>query len=252
MFEDAVITKANSANFSFTTPLMLQADMDILLTLLNSWDASNVEAVLKTADLYFEANSEIYKLEKVVFESGTFQISRNSILLISYSGSASKLYKYIGALPGTLQTRSATMSYSVPTSVTVTIGGIVQTLISAITVELKNNVQWLDFATLQNSLIISNASGTMYPEAFVVSGRVFSGTIQQYITDDTNTNVHTWKTNSSINIKVANLGSATTIEFDFPSVVFTNRIDIQDLYTQGYDFRINTNPTSPIIIKTSI
>ena len=254
MFENAVITKANAANFSFTSPLMLEADMDVLLDLLTSWDLTNTEAVLKTADLYFEANSEIYKLEKAVFEVGTFQITKDSILLVHFSGSASKLSKYSLALPGTPQTRSVTRTFSLPTYLRVVIGGAVQSYISALTVELKNTVHWLDFAHLQNSLVISDASGTMYPGAFTVSGRVLSGTVQQYITDDANTNVNTWSTNSSVNIQAGNLGSNPTIEFNFPSVVFTNRIDTQELYTQGYDFRLNTNPVSlsSIIIKTSI
>jgi hypothetical protein len=252
MFEGAVITKANPANFSFTSPLMLEADMDVLLDLLISWDTTNTEAVLKTADLYFEANSEIYKLEKAVLEMGSFKISKDSILLINFSGTASKLYKYNLALPGALQTRSATRTYSLPTYLRVTIGGALQSYISSVTIELKNTVQWFEFANLQNSLAISDASGTMYPGAFTVSNRVLSGTIQQYITDDNNSNVNTWSVNSSIDIKVGNLGSNPTIEFNLPSVVFTNRIDTQDLYMQGYDFRLNSNPTGSIIIKTSI
>jgi hypothetical protein len=247
MFEAAVITVANPANFSFTSPILQEGDMDVLFTLLRDYAAGD-EATLNTADLYVESNSEVYKLEKAVFESGTFQIVKDSPLAVSLSGTARKLSKFTGAIPGTLQPRT-TRTHTAVTSMQVAVGGVVQPYITAVTVELKNDVQWVDHATLQNSIGISDASGTMFPEAFVVGSRTLSGTIQQYITDETNSNVNTWRTNAPVNIQVTNTGSAWALEFLLPSAVFTNRLEVQDIYIQSYEFRMNSNPVLASVIK---
>jgi len=248
MFEAAVITNANPANFSFTSPILQEGDMDVLFTLLRDYATVNNEATLNTADLYVESNSEVYKLEKAVLESGTFQIVKDSPLTLSLSGTARKLSKFSGDIPGTLQPRT-TRTHTAVTSLQVSVAGVVQPYITAVTVELKNNVQWIEATTLQNSIGISDASGTMFPEAFVVGSRTLSGTIQQYITDETNSNVNSWRNNTPVNIQVTNTGSAWALEFLVPSAVFTNRLEAQDVYIQSYDFRLSSNPVLTNVIK---
>lgn len=242
MFEDAVITSANPANFTFTIPLLYENDMDIVLELLRDYDTGNVEASMKTADIYLENASEVYKLELAVVESGTFDITRNSIILLNISGTAKKLTKHVGAIPGALQARSSTRTFAAATSVEVIIGGVTQINVTTISVELKNDIEWVNPQILQNSLNVTDASSTMYYEAFVVQSRTLSGMVQTYITDENNVNVNTWKTTSSLSIKAGNLGSGYLLEFVLPSVVYTNRLDTQEIYTQSYDFRMNSNP----------
>jgi hypothetical protein len=248
MFEDATITKASPANFSLTCPILVEHDLDIMLELLKDYDGNTIEAQMKTADLYVVSNSETYKLEKAVIEGGTFTLSNNAPITLSLSGSASKLSRYVGTVPGTPVARSATRTYGRITTLAVTVGGVLQPSITSVSIELKNNVQWLDFATLQNSLQISGASGTQFPGAFVVSSRVLSGTIQQYLTDETATNANTWNTNSSINVKASHAGT-TMLEFAIPKVVYTNRLEVQDLFLQSYDFRMSGNPLLANVIK---
>ena len=243
MFESAVITSANPANFNFTIPLLYENDMDIILELLRDYDTGNIEASMKTADIYLENASEVYKLEKAVIESGVFDITRNSIILLNVSGTAKRLTKHVGAIPGALQARSSTRTFAAPTSLEVIIGGVTQVNVTTVSVELKNDIDWVNPQILQNSLNVTDASNTQYFEAFVVRGRTLSGIVQTYITDTNNVNVNTWKTNASMSIKTGNLGSGWLLEFVLPSVVYTNRLDIQDIYTQSYDFRMNSNPT---------
>jgi len=253
MFEDAVITKANPANFSFTMPILLQADLDVVYELLVNYDTTTSEATLNTADLYIEGNSEVYKLEMAVVEGGTFNIVKDALMTVSISGTARKLSKHTGAIPGTPVSRSVTQTYSPVTATQVSVGGVVQQYISAITLELKNNVQWVDFATLQNSIGISDASGTMFPEAFVVQNRTLSGTIQQYVTDETNSNVNSWSTNAALSVQVGST-TAWTLQFMLPQVVYTNRSELQDALIQSYDFRMTSpNPDlSSVFVKRSI
>jgi hypothetical protein len=242
MFENAVITKANPANFSFTIPLILQNDFNIITDLLLDYDIGNIEASVKTADLYVESNSEIYKLEKAAIETGVFQIARNSLILLNISGSAAKLSKFIGTIPGTLQSRSSTLTYSAPTSLNVVLGGVTLENITNVSIELKNNIEWIQNDTLHNSIGIIDASGTQFPEAFVVQSRTLSGNVQQYITDENGDTVNSWKIGDDLNILVGNLGSSPILEFDIPSIVYTNRLDVQEVFIQSFDFKMNTTP----------
>lgn len=244
MFENAVITSANVANFSFTIPLLYENDLDIVLELLRDYDLNNVEASLKTFDLYLETASEVYKLETAVVESGVFDIVRNSIMLLNVSGTAKKLSKFVGTVPGTPQVRSGTRTFGMTQSLEVMIDGAVKANIVSVSLELSNEVQWLDAKTIQNSINVTDASNTMYSEAFVVSNRTLSGSVQQYLTDENNTTVNTWKTNGTLSIKVGNAVGGYLLEAVLPSVVYTNRLDTQEIYTQSFDFRMNTNPAN--------
>jgi hypothetical protein len=237
MFDKAVITKANPANFSFTIPVLAQHDLDVVLELLRDYSSSG--ATLNTADLYMQSNSEVYKLEKAVVESGVFQLVMNAPITLNVSGTASKLSKFTDAIPGTLQARTG-RTFTRITSLDIKVAGVVQSRITSVSVELKNTVQWVDFATIQKTSI-SDASGTQFPGAFVVSNRVLSGTIQQYITDESNINVNSWKTSSPIVIK-AGSKTDTALEINIPAAVFTNRLEVQDLLIQSYDWRMVSSP----------
>lgn len=253
VIDAAVITKANPANFNFTVPIVVGSEMDVLLQNLMSWNTAVIEAALIPCDLYIVNSYEIYKLEKAVFETGTFQISQDSLVLLSIEGTAAKLSK-VAAIPSNLvlQARSADPVYFGPGAISVTLNGTPQDYITAITLELQNKVNWLDYATIHSSTNITDASGTMYPEAFVVSGRVLSGTLMQHVTSDTN-NVQTWSTSQSLSVKLApKAGDTWVMEFNIPSIVFTNRVDASnDILIKSYDFRMNTNvqQLSDIIIK---
>lgn len=241
MFENAVITRANPANFNFTIPILLEKDMDVVLSTLMDYDNTSSEATIKTADLYVEMNSEVHKLEKAVIESGTFRIANRDIITLTVSGTAKKLSKYIGAIPGTLQPRSGYTTYSSPTILEIKLDGVTQSSISAVSLELKNEVSWVDFSTLHNSLVINSASGTQFPEAFVVSSRTLSGTIEQYTTDETTGNPVDWNIGSTLRIRTGNINASWLLDVNIPSIVYTKRVELQDFLMQSYDFRMNTN-----------
>ena len=251
MFENAVVNRANPANFSFTVPILYEGDLNILFNLLLDYDTSAIEATLKTADLYFETNSEVYKIEKCVMESGVFRLLNTEVMTLSLSGTGSKLSKHVGAIPGTQVERSVTRTFGRINRAEVLLNGVSQKFIAGFSVEVQNNVNWLDFATIQNSQAVTSASGTMYPGAFVVGSRALTGNIQQYVTDETNSRVNTWQTNCSIQIRVGELDKDYLLRILIPSAVFTNRLGVEDLYIQSYDFRMTSNPSqlSTVVIK---
>lgn len=237
MFDKAVIVKANPANFNFTIPILSEDDMKIVIDLLLTYNGTSMNSF----DLYIESSSEVYKLEKAVIESGILQMDRNSIIVLSIAGTAKKLSKHTTTIPGTLQVRSSTRTHIIPTSFGLKIGSEEKTKIVSVSVEFKNNVQWLENTTLHNSLPVVSASDTVYPEAFVVDSRTFSGNVQQYVTDENNT-VNTWNMGNSLTLRVGNLKANWLMEVYLPSIVCTNRLEVQDLFLQSYDFRMDVAP----------
>lgn len=247
MFESAVINKANPANFNFTVLLINSADhitVSDMLTSKNTARDGSVEALF-TGDLYIDTGIDIFKLTKCVFERGTYQIQKDALVTVTVSGSASKLERWSASgtiIPGTAASTTETIKGIIPRATNVVLDGVALPDIVTITLELANDVQWLDYNTLHKSLAVTSPTDTVYPGAFVVSRKTLSGTIQQYITDTNESRVQSWSTNSSLTIQVGDVGNYY-FNVIIPSVVFTNRVDPQDIFVQTYDFRMTSNPT---------
>ena len=86
----------------------------------------------------------------------------------------------------------------------------------------------------------------MYPSQFTLEKRILSGSIGQYVTDTSNTDVQTWDTNVPLVITAGNGLSSTSFrgfKFNLANCSFTNRNSVGDVYTQAYDWKMNDNPT---------
>ena len=245
MHEFAVVNNANPANFSFTTPIPNSGSTPIILALGGTY--STITSNMVSFDLYIESDNVIYKLQKCVIESLAFNIEMNSVLTVSVSGTASKLVKFgnVGAvtIPGTVNT--FTRSYAKIDSLTVKIGGSTLDSITAAHFDIKNDVTWY-----QNNTINEAVAGTMmYPGAYSLQGRTFSGSITQFLTSENLDLISDTSTTSSIIISMYyNTYSTTTalLEFNLPSTVFTRRLNFDELINRVYDFRLNSNPTIPV------
>lgn len=248
MFEDAVINKANPASFGFTILLTNSAahiSVGDMLTNKNASRDGSVEA-LYSGDLYIDTGVDIFKLTKAVFERGTYQIAKASIITVSVSGSASKLERWAASgttIPGTPVTTTATVSGIIPRATNVVLDGIALPNIVSISLELANEVSWLPYDTLHKSLAVTGPTDTMYPGAFIVSSKTLSGTIQQYVTSTNESRLQSWSTNSNLTIQVGDVGNYF-FNVVIPSVVFSNRLDPQELFIQTYDFRMRSNPSN--------
>jgi len=249
VFDKAIINTANPANFNVTIPVLAESDMSIVLNLLRDYNSG--EANIASFDIYIEnIGGEVYELKTAVIESGTIQIPRDGIITLSISGTASKLSRYTIALPGTLQSRT-TRTHIIPSLFGIKIAGTELANVTGISIELKNTIKWLDNATIHKSMSVINHSNTIYPEKYILEARVLSGTIQQYTTNENNSTVNTWAVGSSILVRAGDSKTNWYIEVNIPSSVYTNRLELQDLYVQSFDFRMNSNPSDITqIIKT--
>jgi len=239
-FEGATINKASPANFNFSMPFGLNGEVDISL----DWLTSGTDLL----DVYVDTGTEIFKIEKAVLESGIFQLAKGQLVTVSFTGTASKLAKMEKpfVIPGVLQELGNLVGpltdALIPKFMKVELDGVELENITSASIELRNDVQWIENNTLHSSLKVISASDTLYPEAFVVSKKVLSGNIQQYVTDENSARVQTWSTNSTLDITLGN--DAPVIQFSLPSVVFTNRIEPGDVFLQNYDYRLNSNSAS--------
>ena len=238
LFEEASITKANTANFNFTVLLVKGDDFNII----GNW-LVGVDDTLDTYDMYVSTGADIFKLENAVLTRGTIQIVKDQLVTVAVTGEASKLTRFVGTIPGTLQSRDATLDPIIVKSMQIDLDSVELPHISGVTIELSNDVSWVPYENLQKSLYVTNASDSQSPEAFVVAGKVLSGTIQQYLTETTNTRLQTWSTNSTLRIRVGD-GSAYYLDVNIPSAVFTNRLNVEDVFLQTYDFRMTHSPTA--------
>ena len=252
LFDDAVIVKAAPANFSFTMPLLDEDDLKVVFNLLTGTDAfGNISSF----DIYAQTDKDVYKIEKCVMEEGHFSIPKNGYITLAVSGSASRIYRVgttgtynIATSSGSvLVARSLTRTPGYAKTLKVTLGGTVLDYISQVSLSIQNKIAWRPVETLQASLAVTNASNTMYPLNFDTDNRVLSGAIQQYVTDASYTNLQTWATGVSLAIQVGAGSVNNMIDLNIPAppgVVYTNRVEVNDIFTQTFDFRMLATSTA--------
>jgi hypothetical protein len=244
MFEDATITTANPADFNFTVLMVKGNDFNIIGDWLTTIVGTGSDEALTTYDIYVDNSVDVFKLEKGVATRGTFLIQRDALVTVSIEGQASRLTRFGASgvtIPGVLQARDAALTPIIVRALDVLLNSVTQAHIAGISLEISNEIEWIQYDTLHKSLYVTSASDTQYPEAFVVVKKVLSGTIQQYVTDINNGNLQTWSTNSTLRIRVGD-GAAYYLDADLPKVVYTNQVQVEDLFVQSYNFRLTSSP----------
>ena len=244
MFEEAIINKANPANFSFTVLLPAGNDFAVIGDWLTKRNELGSDEALYSYDVYVDTGVDIFKITKGVASRATFQIYKDRILTVSIEGTASALTRFgtsgIDDIPGTVQIRDNPIIPVIPRGLLIELDGVELKNINGLAIELVNDIQWLEYDTLHNSLYVSSAADVQLPAAFVVSKKTLSGTIQQYITDENNSRMQSFSTNSTLRIRVSN-GSAYYLDVNMPKVVFTNNIQPGEVFVQSYSFRMTTS-----------
>lgn len=230
LHEHAVITRANVANFSFTVPFFDQSTIQKELELSTSY----TNGIAPYFDLYIESDNIIYKLEKAVFETTTFNLSRDAPITVSLSGSGSKITK-VTSIPGTLQS-TPTRNYTRVSLLEVDINTTTLSSVTSINIEVANKISWTKNDTIDQAI----AGNIIYPSSFVLSGREVRGSVTHFITDSNKSELSDNSTTSSVLISV----NSTLLQFNLPSAVFTRRDDLNDLIVRIYDFRLNSNSQS--------
>lgn len=227
LHDHAVIVKANNASFSFTVPFFDQPTIQKELELSTSY----TNGIVAFFDLYIESDNIIYKLEKAVFETTTFNLSRDAPITVSLSGSGSKITQ-VTSIPGTLQS-SPSRNYTRVSTLEVSINGTTISSVTNINIEVANKIAWTKNDTINQTL----GGNISYPVNFVVSGREVKGSVTHFVTSSNKSELLDTSTSASLLLKV----NSTLVQFNLPSIVFTRRDEFSDLIVRAYDFRLNTN-----------
>lgn len=231
LYKGAVIGKANPANFSFTVPLRATDEASVLYTLMApDYSTGNIPSI----ELYFKVKSVVYKIEKAVIESVVYNIDITSVMSVSITGTASKISEQPSLPAVPIITPSG--QYLTISGIEVTLDDNVMNSIAAVHVEINNKINWLDNYTLQNSLNDS----MVYPEKYVLSERRVSGSITQFLTDENLNQGSNYSTVYPIAIDILT-HNGQIITFDLAESVFTRRLNIEEIITRVYDFRLTSD-----------
>jgi hypothetical protein len=222
-------------------PVLKETDLDIVKDKLID---------CTTFDLYVKTELDVFKLEKCVLTTGTFEITKSNPLRLSVSGDAAKL-SLVGAassyvIPGWSTAISPTRTYLVNRHLDLTLNSAdISTNIYSISAELQNEIEWTSYDTINEALNVTSASNAIYPTDFTIKNKTLSGSIGQYITDTTSSDLQNFTTGESLRIKAGEVISSTFYGFDInmASCSFTNRANVGDVFTQNYDWRFTDNST---------
>lgn len=254
LFNASNIKKANPADFSFTIPMYEQNDLKVVYDLLVDFKSAT-DFTLNQFDLYIQLPHDLYSISGCVITNGTFMIEKSENLKLAVSGEGEKLVHYktsndrsskLGEIALLTQhSRSSNPTHQKVDYTQVQVDNTTLPSIYKISVELQNKVEWTENVTVQKVLDIdSSTSGdtVVYPSNFVLKERILAGSIGQYVSDQVNSFVQTSKTNVPISI-LAGKDAQTGFQFNMPSCSFTNRNNVARVFTQSYDWRMNTNTT---------
>ena len=245
MFEGSNITKANPASFSFDVPLTTQKDESIVLTLASNLSSSNT---INSFDMYVQTGSSTFKLEGAVITSASFDFLPENQFTMRVEGEGIKLTRAGDesfTIPGNAQSESATRTPLIVYPTVTLNDGSAKNMANILSVNLtiQNEMEWTPYETLHDSL----NSITMFPSAHTVGKRIISGEIRQYQTDNNVAQFDDFSTNTSLTITAKNVsGDANFLEVEINPVMYTARMQPEEVYTQSYDFRSldNTDPVS--------
>lgn len=247
MFQGAVVTKANPADFTFEVHLTTEKDESIVLDLLTDYDTSQTDKVLKTFDMYLVSSKTTFKMEGCIMTEGNFELGLGSVVKLAVSGQGQKLSR-VGdqnfSLPGSLVASSSTRTPHLAILDVELDGTDIANLVSS-TLSVQNNIEWTPYEDVHSSLNVTDASNAMYPKKHTISNRVVSGNITQYLTDNSQTvaELLSFDTDAAIRVKSLKNDGSTLLDANLDSCTFTNRLDTGDALTASYDFRLVSNPS---------
>lgn len=232
VYQGGQLCEANNVNFSFTTPLRTTTENTAWYFLMGPEYSTGT---IPSFDLYIQLPSTIYKIEIAVIENVTYNLEMNSVLTISVTGTGSRLTSG-NTLPA-VPIYTNTNNYLRIEGVEVTIDDNTLDSIAALHLEINNTITWLPYYTLHDSLF----KNLVYPTKYVLSERRVSGSITQFLTDTTLSQGFDYGTYPiSVDIFTNKDVGGEIITFDLPETIFTRRLNVDDLITRVYDFRLTS------------
>ena len=246
MFEDSTITKANPAQFSFTVPLTVEKDesivMDLITDLVATSDSDIEHQQLKSFNMFIQTGSSTFKVENCVVTSANFSFNPREQYTVAVEGQGTKLNRVgnesfnLGTIQSESSTRTPLLTYPV-----VTVDSLDMSSIIGVTLQIQNDINWIPFETLQDSLAVTNSSNAMFPSAYTVEKRIVSGAINQYQTDNNITQFDDFSTSSNLSITAKKSDGTDFWKITLNPVMYTARMETNETYVQSYDFRSKDN-----------
>jgi hypothetical protein len=230
--EGATIVEANPANFSFTTPIredLLNPNLPILNT---SYISGNINSV----NIYIEFSNKKYKLEKCVIENTVYNISMDSVFTVSISGTAAKLLE-VSTLPALTVSVANTDPYVIIRGLTASIDNRLLSSLASLNIEINNDIEWIANSTINTTI----SSGINFRDNYVLTGRRISGSITEFIINEVYGQEFNTKGSVLIRLYSEVNQNPPFLTFSLSEAVYTRRINIDELLTRVYDFRLLSN-----------
>ena len=249
MFEGTTVTKANPASFSFSVPLTAEKDesivMDFISDLVSTTDSGINTQQLKSFDMYIQTGSSTFKVHSCVVTGADFAFNPREQFKVDIAGQGTKLER-VGnesyTIPGSAQSGTSATRTPLIIYPSVSVSGLDMSSIISVTVSIQNNISWTPYETLHSSLSVTNSSNAMFPSAYTVKNRIVSGAIQQYQTDNNNTQFDDFSTNTVIIVSGKKVGDNTSFwSIRMNPAMYTARANVAEVYSQTYDFRTLDN-----------
>ena len=247
MFEGSTITKANPASFSFDVPLTIEKDESIMLTLAYEISTSQQSGIttqqLKSFDVYIQTGSSTFKLESAIITGATLDFLQDNQFTLRLEGQGTKLTRAGNesySIPGSLQSESATRTPLLVYPV-ISADSLNMSSIMSANLQIQNNITWTPYETINDSLSVTSSSNAIFPTTYTLGNRIISGEIRQYQTDNNVTQFDDFSTSTDLTIKAVQVGKASNatpfFQIQLDPVMYTARMQPEEVYSQSYDFR---------------
>ena len=247
MFEGSTITKANPASFSFDGPLTIEKDESIMLTLATEISTSQQSGIttqqLKSFDVYIQTGSSTFKLESAIITGATLDFLQDNQFTLRLEGQGTKLTRAGNesySIPGSLQSESATRTPLLVYPV-ISADSLNMSSIMSANLQIQNNITWTPYETINDSLSVTSSSNAIFPTTYTLGNRIISGEIRQYQTDNNVTQFDDFSTSTDLTIKAVQVGKASNatpfFQIQLDPVMYTARMQPEEVYSQSYDFR---------------
>lgn len=247
MFEGSSITKANPASFSFDVPLTIEKDESIMLDLATEIDTTVDSGIttqqLRSFDAYIQTGSSTFKLEGAVITGATFDFVQENQFTLRLEGQGKKLTRAGNesfTIPGSAQSESSTRTPLIVYPVISADSLNMSSIISA-NLQIQNEIQWTPYETINDSLEVTSSSNAIFPTTYTLGKRIVSGEIRQYQNDNNVTQFDDFSTSTNLIMKAIQVGDASNatpfLQININPVMYTARMQMQDVYSQSYDFR---------------
>ncbi len=255
-FDQSNITTANPASFEFKLNVIETSEFNNLYKAL--LEANKFNLYIRT-----RTNGHVYKLTTCIATSGKFLIEKLETLALTFSGEAAKLSVLKGNQAANANTllanngitpnstyqrvESLVLKFITPgtdTSFIDLTDGLIKT-----SVEIQNDVKWTPYTTLNDALNVTDETNSMYPSNFTVSKKIISGSISTYVNDSTSDDdVQTWNQhNAQLRLTAGSYAGGYSpvlgFQFSLDNCTFTNRVNVDEVFTQNFDWKFNGDPT---------